>query len=367
MSELTKDEAYKELQGILREKVLLVVGTGASMALDTKFGMWALSEELRDDLPKQIEDNDEAKAQWGKVETRLKKDGNLEAALEEADNKFLRKTIVRVSGNFLAELDEKTKLKILNDDTGVPIGPFIQKLVNGLPEHDPALDIITPNYDLLIEHGCDKLKIPYIDGFYGGIKKYQDWEKAERQMFYNTYIPWGKKKRKVEREKKHIRLHKVHGSLNWFRKGDETFEDNSILYKPCTDNTSYERIIITPGVSKFREAFMRTFNSFARANEAISRGETIVYIGYGFNDDHINKLLEKKNRGIIITKVLSGNAKALLDKSDDLWAVCHTMLGENEAEENHTLIYNKAYQRPLIIKDSKIWDIEKFSKEVLGE
>jgi hypothetical protein len=35
--ELTKDLAYSGLQQILRDKVLLVIGTGASMALDRRY------------------------------------------------------------------------------------------------------------------------------------------------------------------------------------------------------------------------------------------------------------------------------------------------------------------------------------------
>ena len=51
MKELTVDLAYRELQQILQDKVLLVVGTGASMALDRRFGMGALSKKPKKKIP----------------------------------------------------------------------------------------------------------------------------------------------------------------------------------------------------------------------------------------------------------------------------------------------------------------------------
>ena len=46
MKELTVDLAYTELQQILQDKVLLVVGTG-----DKQFGMGALSKKLKKKIP----------------------------------------------------------------------------------------------------------------------------------------------------------------------------------------------------------------------------------------------------------------------------------------------------------------------------
>jgi hypothetical protein len=151
MSELTIETAYKELQQILDEKVLLVVGTGASMAVDIRFGMGALSEELLKKIPNQIKSNNNSEKQWQQVAGKLQNDIDLESALKETNDNFLIKKIVQVTGDFVAELDKTYKLEILENKIEVPIGTFIRQLFfNGLPEHDPVLDIITPNYDLLI-------------------------------------------------------------------------------------------------------------------------------------------------------------------------------------------------------------------------
>lgn len=372
MKELTVDLAYRELQQILQDKVLLVVGTGASMALDPRFGMGELSKRLQKEIPGYITDNNDEEHEWKKAVKILEEENNLEKALKNIRNKSLIEKIVRVTGIFLTELDKEFKLKILNNGIEVPIGSFIQKLVNGLPEYDPVLDIITPNYDLLIEHCCDKMRIPYITGFWGGIKKYYNWDETIEQMGYIKSIPKGRKILKVERKKKHIRLHKVHGSLNWFKNKKGIFEDNTLVYENYEGRLKIERLIITPGDSKYEKAFLDHFERFRRADEAISGAGVFVFVGYGFNDDHIqrkikNELIENKREGVIITRGLSKNAEELLNESEKLWAVYQSSQNDGNGNENDTFIYNKAYNKPLTIKESCIWDIQKFSREVLGE
>jgi hypothetical protein len=344
------------------------------MALDPQFGMDALSEELHSKVPGRITKDSTAKKQWEKVDEKLQNKVNLEDALNEVNNRFLKDTVIQITGDFMAGLDHKYKLKILNGEVDIPIEYFLQKLFNGLPEYDPVLDIITPNYDLLLEHCCDKLEIPYINGFWGGIRKNQNSEEAVQQMVYVKNITRGKKILEVKRVRKHIRLHKVHGSLNWFKfkKKGCFFEDNSLVYEILSDHILLERHIITPGDTKYQETFLKTIDFFVNATQAIAEGQAFVFVGYGFNDDHIqkkieNKLVENKKAGIIITKVLSRKADNLLKKSDKLWAVYQNKEGDDNKNEYNTQIYNYQYKKPLVIENSSIWDIRYFSREVLGD
>lgn len=374
MSGLTIDTAYKALQQILEEKVLLVVGTGASMAVDIRFGMGALSKELLKKIPCQIEaneSNDKSKQQWQQVADKLQKGIDLENALKDVRDELLIKKIVRVTGDFVAELDKTYKLKILDNKIKMPMGSFIRRLYKGIKETAPVLDIITPNYDLLIEHCCDQLKIPYISGFYGGIRKHENWEEASNQMLCIISVRKGKKYKAEPRTKKHIRLHKVHGSLNWFYSGSDKFEDNSLTYHNFSNDTSLERFIITPGDSKYQKAFLN-LDSFSKANDAVEGEGAFVFIGYGFNDDHIQRKIvseieNEKKPGIIITKELSGTAENLLAHSEKLWAVYHISKNYNRVGENDSLIYNKEFNKPLHINDKSLWKIQEFSREILGE
>jgi hypothetical protein len=304
------------------------------------------------------------------VAEKLKNGIDLENALKDTNDESLLKQIVQVSGNFLAKLDKKYKLKILNDELELPVGHFIKKLANGLPESGPVLDVITLNYDLLIEHYCDQLKIAYTTGFVGGIRKYPDWNKAEKQMVYKKTIPKGKKKPEGKGIHKHLRLYKVHGSLNWFIKNDEKIEDNSLVYLNL-DASAIERFIITPGDSKYRRAF-ENFECFKRVDDVVPLNKAFIFIGYGFNDEHLQKrikkeLLEKKKQGIIITKKLSTNAEKFLQQSDKIWAICQSSDKYDGVGEEDTLVFNGAFERPLVIKNQSIWNIKDFSKEILGE
>ncbi|MCU0286749.1 MAG: hypothetical protein MUF15_10145 [Acidobacteria bacterium] len=52
--ELTKGLAFDALQKIFKKKFLLIIGTGASCALDHRFGMPALAKELKEKIPGEI-------------------------------------------------------------------------------------------------------------------------------------------------------------------------------------------------------------------------------------------------------------------------------------------------------------------------
>ncbi len=363
--ELTKDSAYKALQAIFKKKILLIIGTGASCILDRRFGMPALAEELKAKVPSKLSGNNEAEKQWKTVETRLDKKKDLESSLNGIDNEFLLETIIRVTVNFVAMVDKENKLKIMNGEIP-PLEKIIKAVKEGLPESDPVLDIITSNYDLLIEHTCDKLKIPYCTGFVGGIQKYYDWDRATKEMIYIKPFIKSKKVQEVKRIRKHIRLHKVHGSINWFRKDNSYLEDNSLL---CSENiTGIKRWIITPGDTKYREAFIHNREIFAHADEVIPGVKAYIFVGYGFNDEQIEKkikyeLIENEKPGIIITKGLSSNAEKLLGKAKNLWAVYQDQDIKNSP---HSCIENGQYEKPFKVENSRIWQIDMFMKEIIS-
>lgn len=355
--------AYSKIKTIFDKKVLVVVGTGASMAVDQKFGMAALTEELSRKMPAIVFSNKDLENLWDNIKKKINNIG-LEKALDGIDNEELISAIIKVTGDFIARIDAKNKKKsLLNVFPGFPMEKFLLKLVGALSPLNPALNVITPNYDLLIEHICDRINIPYCTGFKGGITKYYDWNVAEKKMYYTTYITKREKQRKVERTKKHIKLHKVHGSLNWFWHNDQIVEDNSLTYdKECC----LKRAIITPGDTKISEAFMKYRDFFTRADSAVANDDAYIFAGYGFNDIHIEKEIDRHLKingkyGVIITKELSDKAKNLINTADNLWAVFQDP--DNSA---NTLIKNRKYNNHLIVENSDLWKIDKFTDIILG-
>ena len=361
---LDKETAYSTIRNIFNKKVLIVVGTGASMAVDPEFGMAALAEELRREMPDVVSSDKKLESSWNKINEKIK-DTGLEKALDGIDNEYLRSAIIKIAGNFVARIDAEYKKKSLSVDSYVfPMKKFLLKLFSSLSVINPFLNIITPNYDMLIEHICDKNKIPYCTGFTGGITKYYEWNTAEKEMYYTKNISGAKKKpKKVERIKKHIKLHKVHGSLNWFWQNQQIIEDNSLVYDR---EHTLQRAIIPPGDAKISEAFMNYRDFFARADNAIANDDAYIFVGYGFNDIHIEKEIDRHleingKHGVIITKELSDKAKNLINTADNLWAVFQDP--DNSA---NTLIKNKKYNNHLIVENSDLWKIDKFTDIILG-
>jgi len=360
---LDQETAYSKIRAIFDKKVLVVVGTGASMAVDQRFGMTALSEELSRKIPSVATLHKELEDQWNSIKERINNIG-LEKALDSINNEELISTIIKVTGGFVARIDAENKKKsLLNDFSGFPIEKFMLKLVNSLSYLNPALNVITSNYDLLIEHICDRNNIPYCTGFQGGITKYYNWKVAEKKMCYTKYITKGNKRKKVERTKKHIKLHKVHGSINWFWHENQIVEDNSLTYdKECC----LKRAIITPGDTKISEAFMKYRDFFNRADNAVANDDAYIFVGYGFNDVHIEKetdrhLKTNNKPGIIITQKLSNKAEDLVKTAKNLWAVY-----QDPDNNSNTRIKNKKYANHLTLKNSGLWKINEFTDTILG-
>ncbi len=362
-NKLEKETAFKNIRDIFDKKVLVVVGTGASMSVDPRFGMASLTDELRRKIPDVISSSKDLKKIWEEIEEKINKTG-LEKALDGVDNQDMISIIIKITGDFVAGIDAEYKKKRLLDDSFVfPMEKFLQKLYSVLSKRNPFLNIITPNYDLLIEHICDKNKIPCWTGFAGGIIKNYDWNMAEQEMCYPKKSRPKGKIIKVEGRKLYIKLHKVHGSLNWFWRNEQIIEENSLTYN---QECGLKRAIITPGDAKIPEAFMNFRDLFSRADNAIAGDDAFIFVGYGFNDIHIEKEIDlhlKTNDklGIIITKKLSDKAEDLIKSSKNLWAVFQDT--DNEA---NTLIQNNKYETPLIIENSGLWQINEFTDTILG-
>ena len=85
---LDKETAYSTIRNIFNKKVLIIVGTGASMAVDPEFGMAALAEELRRKMPDVVSSDKELESSWNKINEKIK-DTGLEKALDGIDNEYL--------------------------------------------------------------------------------------------------------------------------------------------------------------------------------------------------------------------------------------------------------------------------------------
>ncbi|MEI6390890.1 MAG: SIR2 family protein [Verrucomicrobiota bacterium] len=360
---LDLDKAIQEFQGILKKHPVLVVGTGASCALDPRFGMPELAKELhRTVQPGKGSDAE----QWKRVLVSLDGGKGLEDALDAVTETGLKERIVKVTGAFVASVDRDWIWRVSTGEVTGPLHGLLRKLVDGLPPTNPVQHIVTPNYDMLIEHTCDALEVPWTDGFTTGSTCRRDWDAARNSMLKMTRETRGRFWTNTTRFMPHVQLHKVHGSINWFRNTDETRLlrcDRMIDGEPPAD---WRHAMITPGRGKLEEAGTNR-ERFAEADAAITKAAAFLIVGYGFNDDHIHngirkRLVDQGCSGIVVTRDWSQKIETWIRSSSDLWAVCQDPSGGKLG----TIVVGPGTKgAPLVCEGQDLWKIVEFTKSVM--
>ncbi|OIO30860.1 MAG: hypothetical protein AUJ18_07070, partial [Candidatus Hydrogenedentes bacterium CG1_02_42_14] len=263
----------------------------------------------------------------------------------------LSKEIIKTVGDYISEKDREVRDRYFNQQITIPV----ERLINYF--RSEILTIITPNYDCLVEYCCDELKIHCNTGFVGYFRKALDFEKAEREVEYvdRSVVVKGKR-RQIAKYISHIKLYKVHGSIDWYDLNNNTVSD--------MENRKYEdkRLIILPGDRKYSETIHEPYRELIqKADNSLRSGRSFLMIGYGFNDEHlqeilVKKLVEDEKPGIIITKELSEKAKELLSKCPNLWGISR--------KNSSTVICNRKNEYE--IPDIELWRIDEFIRVILG-
>ncbi|MCG7882597.1 MAG: SIR2 family protein [Candidatus Thiodiazotropha endolucinida] len=157
------------------------------------------------------------------------------------------------------------------------------------------LHIFTTNYDRLIEHGCDLAGLRVIDRFVGALTPIFRASRLETDLHYN---PPG-----IRGEPRYmegvIRLTKLHGSLDWmYNQTERQIFRNGIPFGAPVDHTDIptnpvDTVMIYPNAAKDVETteypYAELFRDFAAAT--CRPNAVLVTYGYGFGDDHINRVL----------------------------------------------------------------------------
>jgi SIR2-like domain len=155
------------------------------------------------------------------------------------------------------------------------------------------LNLFTTNYDRLIEYGCDLIGLRPLDRFVGGLAPRFRASRLDVDMHYN---PPG-----IRGEPRYlegvVRLTKLHGSVDW-RYEHRELQRVALPFGAEADETwlaaqAYESLIIYPNPAKDVETleypYAELFRDFAAA--LCRPNSSLVTYGYGFGDDHINRVL----------------------------------------------------------------------------
>jgi hypothetical protein len=152
------------------------------------------------------------------------------------------------------------------------------------------LHVFTTNYDRLIERGFDLIAARPIDRFVGALTPRFRASRFEVDVHYTP--PGGRgEARPLEGV---VRFTKLHGSLDWLSKGNH-IERQGIPFGGNPDFTEddAESLLIFPNAAKDIEtAFYPYAELFRDFSSAICRpNAALVTYGYGFGDDHVNRIV----------------------------------------------------------------------------
>ncbi|MEX5683051.1 SIR2 family protein [Pseudomonas silesiensis] len=133
-----------------------------------------------------------------------------------------------------------------------------------------AVEVFTPNYDLLMEQALESHKVPYFDGFVGAREAFFDLSSMETDILPARWA----------------RVWKLHGSINWWRTSE-----NDVIRKNSGEGE--DRQMIYPSHLKYDQSRRLPYLAMLdRLRDFLGRGQAIlVCCGYSFADQHLNEVV----------------------------------------------------------------------------
>lgn len=156
------------------------------------------------------------------------------------------------------------------------------------------LNLFTTNYDRFLEYGCDQAGIRLLDRFVGTLQPIFRASRLNLDLHYN---PPG-----IRGEPRYlegvVRYTKLHGSLDW-RADGLTISRCALPFgadsgHPSIPDNASDTAMIYPNPAKDIETlnypYAELFRDFATA--VCRPNSVLVTYGYGFGDDHVNRIIK---------------------------------------------------------------------------
>jgi hypothetical protein len=305
------------------EHLSLLTGTGLSTAIEVMAKGSANTAMSKPTLDTVYSDKIEAWAQA--IATKNKRgEANIEDFIRII-NELLRGLEI-LGLNTSAVKNEKAEYDKLNENLKKTISEFansISSIENSIAAADEAkrdeafdylvnflmsfasrtgtrerLNVFTTNYDRLIEAGSELAGLHLLDRFVGTLAPIFRSSRLDVDMHYN---PPG-----IRGEPRYLegvaRFTKLHGSIDWINTGTDirriglpfgSKDIFNLLNAPGIAGADVRKIMIYPNAAKDRETteypYVELFRDFAAA--LCRPNSTLVTYGYGFGDEHINRII----------------------------------------------------------------------------
>jgi hypothetical protein len=326
----------KFVQECIAEVPVIVLGSGASAAFGIA-GMTELADYLiHNNNPSELEID-----QWGKFKSELTKGTDLEQALHLVDlSTNLENEVVLKTRELISMKDIELRRQVAMNRINLPLSRLLIFL-NGTTS--PSIKLVTTNYDRLAEYAVDQASLIPYTGFEGQyIKRFK-----------------GKFKNLVKASNT-VEVLKVHGSIDWYSSSDSqvmSLPDDFDVISGLTP------VMVTPGKGKYQYTHHDPFRSLiTRVDELFAGSKSILIIGFGFNDEHIQPKLVEKIRNtqtpiLIISKKLTIKAREFIKSNQHA-----KILGIEEYKTGSKIVLPN--NDDIDVGDS-IWDLNELLKFVL--
>jgi hypothetical protein len=304
-------ELKSNLQRHLGDGLVTIVGSGLSCA-EGMPGMSDLAAHLKATVLPQISTSDAAI--WDKINADLDAIGLEAALLKTQPSASLEAVIMTSSAELLIPSEQEIITAAI---TGKRVLRFT-RLLKHLLKPTSGIPIITTNYDRLIEFASEQAGLGVDTMFVGSYCGYLNEKESHNNFLRDVTFKGGRKIHYRFHER--IKLFKPHGSLDWYQGANGPIRHSG--------NVSMARLIITPGINKFRNGYESPFDTHRdRANSAIDSASRFLAIGYGFNDDHLEThlrpLLKTGKPALLLTRSISAKAKELVQANPHFISLEH--------------------------------------------
>lgn len=152
------------------------------------------------------------------------------------------------------------------------------------------VNIFTLNYDTLVEQAADAEGAVLLDGFVGTMRRVFRPESYDHDLYFPAETTEGR----VHRLDRVIHLYKLHGSVSW-RSSSPSWSDPYGLRTTEDTLEGAEAAVIYPTPAKYGATLGMPYAELFRrfANMIVRPQSTLIVVGYGFGDEHVNAIIRQ--------------------------------------------------------------------------
>ncbi len=342
---MKEEQLAKFVQAHLGDGLAVIVGSGLSAAEGIP-GMPELAIHLTN-ASTALGASDASR--WATIQGELDAGVGLEAALlKHMPSVTLEAWIIGETCAFLIPSERRVASAVINGDSELRLTKFLSRCLrspNGLP-------IVTPNYDRLTEIACEMAGYHVDTGTIGTYAGTFDMERSF--MAACKSVTSRGKVASLDFHPRAIVL-KPHGSFDWYR-------HSTTARRSCMDIDGAERMIITPGINKYKAGYAAPFDVHrALANEHIDRASRLLVVGYGFNDDHLQTHLVKRIKDgvptLILTRAISESTAQIVCAAPKTVVISMPATGDGAVITHNGVTRHR--------RGAPIWDLGVLTEELL--